>query len=102
MGCGDSTESDDTPSDLSLDFLGTNNGSFTISNEQDHSPKGDEARKLFDQVNEEIKGGPTQLEILQSYSGCEEPIRKALNEPGPKTDQAVSWFSALPLAHFSF
>jgi len=76
MGCGDSTERDDSPSDLTLDLA----GSFT--------PK-DDAKKLFDEVAEQLKDAPTQLEILQAYTGCEEPIRKALNEPGPKTEQAA-------------
>jgi hypothetical protein len=77
MGCGDSTESDDTPSDLVLDFTAN------------HTQKSDESRKLFDEVNEQMKEGPVQLEVLQGYTGCEEPIRKALNEPGPKTEQAA-------------
>jgi len=75
MGCGDSAESDPTPSDLVLDF------------QSKEDPKGDESRKLFNELAEQIKEGPSQLEILHSYSGCEEPIRKALNEPGPKTEQ---------------
>jgi len=76
MGCGDSTERDDSPSDLTLDLAGA------------FAPR-DDAKKLFDEVAEQLKDAPTQLEILQAYSGCEEPIRKALNEPGPKTEQAA-------------
>jgi hypothetical protein len=76
MGCGDSTESDDTPSDLSFDLA-------------EHQPKGD-YKKLYDEIQEHLGSGPTQLEVLLAYGGCEDPIRKALNEPGPKTE-AAAW-----------
>jgi hypothetical protein len=29
------------------------------------------------------------LDVLRDYTGCEEPIRKALNDPGPKTEGAA-------------
>jgi len=55
----------------------------------DPEPKGEDDRKLFERVMEQMKEGPTQLEILGGYNGCEESIRKALNEPGQENEQAA-------------
>jgi len=40
-------------------------------------------------VSQTLHEGPTHLETLRDYAGCEEPIRKALNDPGPKTEGAA-------------
>jgi len=56
-----------------------------------HHPEiGDEEeRKMTEVVAEALSEGPTHLEVLRDYTGCEEPIRKALNDPGPKTEGAA-------------
>jgi hypothetical protein len=49
----------------------------------------DEERKIFESVGDALKEAPRYLEVLHDYNGCEEPIRKALNDPGPKTEGAA-------------
>lgn len=52
-------------------------------------PHDEAERRIYEQVKEALDEGPKILELLRSYEGCEEPIRKALNDPGPKTEQAA-------------
>jgi len=50
----------------------------------------DTEKKLYTQTEESILSQTAALlESINKYSGCEEPIRKALNEPGPKTESAA-------------
>lgn len=51
--------------------------------------QGEEERKIYELVAEALHDSPTHLEILHQYTGCEEPIRKALNDPGPKSESAA-------------
>jgi len=51
--------------------------------------QGEEERKIHELVAEALHDSPTHLDILKDYTGCEEPIRKALNDPGPKTESAA-------------
>jgi len=74
MGCGGS-KGPSVP-DIDLDF-----GS--------PEPHDETERKIFETVKEALDEAPKQLELLRGYQGCEEPIRKALNDPGPKTEQAA-------------
>jgi len=76
MGCTGSADVDRTPQALDLDFLHPE-----IAD--------DEERKLTEVIAESLADGPTLLEVLRDYTGCEEPIRKALNDPGPKTEGAA-------------
>jgi hypothetical protein len=76
MGCGASGQVDKTPNGLELNFLNP-------------EPQDDEERKIYDIVAQALNEGPTHLETLRDYAGCEEPIRKALNDPGPKTEGAA-------------
>jgi len=52
-------------------------------------PHDEGERRIYEQVKEALDEGPKILELLRGYEGCEEPIRKALNDPGPKTEQAA-------------
>eukprot|EP01128_Nolandella_sp_AFSM9_P006689 TRINITY_DN34_c0_g1_i1.p1 TRINITY_DN34_c0_g1~~TRINITY_DN34_c0_g1_i1.p1 ORF type:complete len:332 (-),score=96.55 TRINITY_DN34_c0_g1_i1:55-984(-) len=52
-------------------------------------PQGETERKIYDVINESLEEAPGHLSLLTGYSGCEEPIRKALNDPGPKSEQAA-------------
>jgi len=74
--CVGADDVDKTPAGLELDF-----NSPEVADEDE--------RKVYDQVAESLRDGPNHLEILHDYSGCEEPIRKALNDPGPKTEGAA-------------
>jgi hypothetical protein len=74
MGCGGS-KGPSVP-DIDLDF-----GS--------PEPHDESERKIFETLKEALDEAPKQLELLRGYQGCEEPIRKALNDPGPKTEQAA-------------
>jgi len=52
-------------------------------------PTGEE-EKLYTVVQENILANtPGLLGLITKYGGCEDVIRKALNEPGPKTEQAA-------------
>jgi hypothetical protein len=75
--CSGSAEVYKVPNDLDLNF-------------EDPEVMDDEERKIFDVVHETLMEGPQHLEILHDYAGCEEPIRSALNDPGPKTE-GVAW-----------
>jgi len=74
MGCGGS-KGPSVP-DIDLDY-----GS--------PEPHDETERKIFETLKEALDEAPKQLELLKDYHGCEEPIRKALNDPGPKTEQAA-------------
>lgn len=52
-------------------------------------PQSEEERKIYETIREALDESPGHLELLTNYSGCEEPIRKALNDPGPKSEQAA-------------
>jgi len=50
----------------------------------------EDEKKLHGQTEEAILSQTAALlDSISKYSGCEEPIRKALNEPGPKTETAA-------------
>jgi len=55
----------------------------------------DEERDLHKQVQAVLEKGPTILERVQNYPGCEEFIRKAITTPGPETEEAA-WNAVLP------
>jgi len=55
----------------------------------DMDPKGDEEKATAEKISDSLGDGDVLLQALQEYSGCEEPIRKALNDPGPKNEQAA-------------
>jgi len=74
---GEEQEKDNTPPSLALDFSAN------------PEPKGEDERKLYDEIKENMAEGPKLLEVLSEYRGCEEEIRKALNDPGPKTEEAA-------------
>jgi len=76
MGCTNSADVDKTPAGLEIDFI-----SPEVSD--------DDERKIHELVAEALRDGPNHLEVLHDYTGCEEPIRKALNDPGPKTEGAA-------------
>eukprot|EP01126_Amoeba_proteus_P012098 TRINITY_DN1496_c0_g1_i9.p1 TRINITY_DN1496_c0_g1~~TRINITY_DN1496_c0_g1_i9.p1 ORF type:complete len:325 (-),score=58.44 TRINITY_DN1496_c0_g1_i9:207-1061(-) len=52
-------------------------------------PQSDEEKSTCKQISESLGDGAALLDTLKDYSGCEEPIRKALNDPNPKTEQTA-------------
>jgi len=52
-------------------------------------PNTEEEKTTAAQISESLGDADALLEALQEYSGCEEPIRKALNDPGAKNEQAA-------------
>jgi len=77
MGCGASTEK--VPN-ISLDF------------EKATEPHSEEERQIFEMIAPVLEKSPQSIELLQGYTGCEDPIRKALGEPSPEHDK-VAWTS---------
>jgi len=73
MGCTGSADVDRTPASLELDF-------------ENPEVNDDEERKIHELVAEALHDGPEHLEVIHEYTGCEEPIRKALNDPNPGTE----------------
>lgn len=58
-------------------------------NFDDPPVQGEDERKVYELVAESLQDSPAHLESLHEYTGCEEPIRKALNDPGQKTESAA-------------
>lgn len=50
---------------------------------------------LWTQINEVLKRGPAILQKLFVYKGCDELIRRAINDPNPENDEAA-WNAVLP------
>jgi len=55
----------------------------------------DSEREIYETVSAVLSKDPAILEKLQSYSGCEESIRKAITTPGAETEEAA-WSSVVP------
>jgi hypothetical protein len=51
--------------------------------------KSDEEKNIAKQISESLTDSDNLLETLKAYAGCDEAIRKALNDPGAKTEQAA-------------
>jgi hypothetical protein len=58
-------------------------------------PGTDEEKQIYDTVSAILNKGPTILQKLQSYSGCEDSIRKAITSPGQETEE-VAWNTVVP------
>jgi len=76
MGCAASTEKNFLPA-------------FDLVFDAKAEASDEDERKILELVNEALKDSKAHLEALTDYSGCEEPIRKALNDPSPKTEMAA-------------
>jgi len=70
-------------------------GSDLIVDFEKAEPQTDEEREIHAAVAAVLDKGPTILEQLQGYPGCEEVIRKAITTPGPENDDAA-WNAVLP------
>jgi len=80
MGCAGSGDHYKVP-DLTIDF--------------DSKPAGEEENKLYDTVKDQILQQTSDiLGMIQKYGGCEDVIRKALNEPGAAETAAWEAVSA--------
>jgi len=55
----------------------------------------DSEREIYDTVAAVLNKVSSILEKLQSYTGCEEAIRKAITTPGPETEEAA-WNCVVP------
>jgi len=55
----------------------------------------DEEKEIHSTVAAVLDKGPTILDKLLKYDGCEEYIRKAITTPGPETEEAA-WNAVLP------
>jgi len=63
---------------------------FEFAGSVDTEKLDDQSKKLYSQVDEAILAQTEPLlDSISKYAGCEEPIRKALNEPGPKNEGAA-------------
>jgi len=52
-------------------------------------PQGDEEKNISKQISESLADSDGLLDTLKGYTGCDEEIRKALNDPGQKSEQAA-------------
>jgi len=58
-------------------------------------PSSDDERQVYDTVAAVLVKGPSILEKLKTYAGCEEAIRKAITTPGAETEDAA-WNAVVP------
>lgn len=58
-------------------------------------PDSDEEKEVYETVSAVLGRGPTILEELEKYKGCEEFIRKAITNPGPESEEEA-WNAVLP------
>jgi len=58
-------------------------------------PSSEDERQVYDTVAAVLVNGPSILEKLRNYSGCEESIRKAITTPGAETEDAA-WNAVVP------
>jgi hypothetical protein len=81
-----------------LSIISTENhkkGIDIVLNFEDCEPKGEEEKAIYDEVSAVLAKGPSILDDLTNYSGCEEYIRKAITTPGPETEEKA-WEMVLP------
>jgi len=50
---------------------------------------GEEEKATASKIKESLGDADVLIQALQEYTGCEDPIRKALNDPGQKNEQAA-------------
>lgn len=58
-------------------------------------PNSEDERQVYDTVSTVLNKGPSILEKLSTYAGCEEAIRKAITTPGAETEEAA-WNAVVP------
>lgn len=58
-------------------------------------PDSDEEKEVYENVSAVLGRGPTILDELEKYKGCEEFIRKAITNPGPESEEEA-WNAVLP------
>jgi hypothetical protein len=58
-------------------------------------PSSEDERQVYDTVAAVLVNGPSILEKLKNYAGCEESIRKAITTPGAETEDAA-WNAVVP------
>jgi len=74
MGCGESKEAALPEFDLNFELP-------EVADEEE--------RKIHQLVAEALEQAGPNLEAVKDYGGCEDVIRKALNDPNPKTEEAA-------------
>jgi len=70
-------------------------GSDIILDFEKAVPQTDEEKEIHAAVAAVLDKGPTILDLLQSYPGCEEFIRKAITTPTPDAEDSA-WNAVLP------
>lgn len=78
-----------------MGYLNNENNAVDIWIDFEKCQPSDEERDLHKQIQTILEKGPTILERVQNYPGCEEYIRKAITTPGPETEEAA-WNAVLP------
>jgi len=58
-------------------------------------PSSEDEKLVYETVAAVLVKGPSILEKLKSYAGCEEAIRKAITTPGAETEEAA-WNAVVP------
>lgn len=58
--------------------------------EKSVEPHSEEERQVFEMVAPVMERSPKVLNALIEYTGCEDPIRKALGDPSPENDK-IAW-----------
>jgi len=58
-------------------------------------PSSEDEKQVYETVAAVLVKGPSILEKLKNYAGCEEAIRKAITTPGAETEDAA-WNAVVP------
>jgi len=66
-----------------------------ILNFEGAEPQSEDEKRIHASVAAVLDKGPSILEKLTNYPGCEEHIRKAITSPGPENEDAA-WNAVLP------
>jgi len=78
-----------------LSLIQNQHDSVQIFLDFENAVPSDAEKEIYDQVAQVLNRGPSILEKLHDYSGCEEFIRRAITNPSPETEDEA-WESVLP------
>lgn len=78
-----------------LEALGSEKSAQEIFLDFENAKPSEQEQELHKTVATVLDKGPTILDKLLKYEGCEEYIRKAITTPGPETEEAA-WNAVLP------
>jgi len=75
--------------------FGDNIEKIDIFLDLENAKPNDTEKEIYNQVAAVLNKGPTILEKLSGYTGCEDFIRKAITTPGPENEDAA-WAAVVP------